>query len=677
MARYLYVMLLSIFMPLNVKTQQLQRLELPRQEMLSSQHVLQVIQDSEGFLWYATEGGGLCRDDGRQIIVFRSDAEHPNLLGSNDVACLAESGIHLIIGTFHGAYVLDKAGYTIRQLTEVDDKRVDDIIVTSDGHWWLTANKMIYEYSSKGTLQHIYTAGNKYISRLHEDAKGRLWASEWNGGLLCLKEGHFLPAPWPIDAAPTAFADAQANSLWIGTAGKGIVRYNLDKGTIEGQKQTGQIICLDLQLSTDCKSLWACTPDGLVQFQINQELTPSLNNIPTNNNIYTSRLSLDLQGNLLVANNNEPPFAVMTKPQQRWELKPRLSDLTADSIRIAHNLSTRPTALAFDEKGKLWFSTGKDIRCKTNQHALETVVLNETKDVSAMTFTIDSTLWLGTIFGTLYAYKNGGLTTDEYASNKQSDAIISLTTDSVGNLIIEYDRYIRYYNTTKRTLQQRAVEKEGVYEVELQQTTQNEYWSQPITERSIVERLPHWLTTWWMLCIYILSLSGLSLLLIHYYILRRQRHEFLKQMQVFTNQHQPGTPQEETAQIQKTEPKHDEWLQMAIAQVEAHLSDDTYNVEQLSSDLCMSRMTFYRKLQSATGQKPTEFIRTIRLRHAAQLLREGKLSITEISYATGFSSVSYFSRSFRTMFGVPPTQFTCECGNVTTTEVLSPSEMPN
>ena len=188
MARYLYVMLLSIFMPLSVKTQQLQRLELPRQEMLSSQHVLQVIQDSEGFLWYATEGGGLCRDDGRQIIVFRSDAEHPNLLGSNDVACLAESGIHLIIGTFHGAYVLDKAGYTIRQLTEVDDKRVDDIIVTSDGHWWLTANKMIYEYSSKGTLQHIYTAGNKYISRLHEDAKGRLWASEWNGGLLCLKD---------------------------------------------------------------------------------------------------------------------------------------------------------------------------------------------------------------------------------------------------------------------------------------------------------------------------------------------------------------------------------------------------------------------------------------------------------------------------------------------------------
>ena len=101
----------------------------------------------------------------------------------------------------------------------------------------------------------------------------------------------------------------------------------------------------------------------------------------------------------------------------------------------------------------------------------------------------------------------------------------------------------------------------------------------------------------------------------------------------------------------------DELLQKAIAQVEKNLSNDQYTVEELSRDLCMSRMTFYRKIQSLTGQKPTEFIRTIRLRHAAELLREGKLTVTEVSYATGFSSISYFSRSFRTMYGVPPTQF--------------------
>ena len=99
------------------------------------------------------------------------------------------------------------------------------------------------------------------------------------------------------------------------------------------------------------------------------------------------------------------------------------------------------------------------------------------------------------------------------------------------------------------------------------------------------------------------------------------------------------------------------WLKKAIDMVEQHLADEHYSVEQLSADLCMSRMTFYRKIQSATGQKPTEFIRTIRLRRAAELLHEGRLTVTEVSYATGFSSVSYFSRCFRTLFGVSPTQF--------------------
>ena len=96
---------------------------------------------------------------------------------------------------------------------------------------------------------------------------------------------------------------------------------------------------------------------------------------------------------------------------------------------------------------------------------------------------------------------------------------------------------------------------------------------------------------------------------------------------------------------------------LPISQVEAHLSDDGYSVEQLASDLCMSRMTFYRKIQSSTGQKPTEFMRTIRLRRAAELLREGQRTITEITYDTGFSSVSYFSRCFRNLYGMSPTQF--------------------
>ena len=71
----------------------------------------------------------------------------------------------------------------------------------------------------------------------------------------------------------------------------------------------------------------------------------------------------------------------------------------------------------------------------------------------------------------------------------------------------------------------------------------------------------------------------------------------------------------------------------------------------------MSRMNLYRKLQAITGQTPTEFIRTIRLKRAAQLLQDGKLNVSEVADRVGFSSSSYFTKCFKEQFGVLPTQY--------------------
>ena len=278
----------------------------------------------------------------------------------------------------------------------------------------------------------------------------------------------------------------------------------------------------------------------------------------------------------------------------------------------------------------------------------EMVVLTDTKDVSAMTFTQDGTLWLATIFGTVMSYTDGQLTTDDYASNEYGDAVTHLDVDSLERLLLVCDRYIRLYDPVRHTLRQQSREAEGIYCIELQETASNSRWSQP-QDNTIVERMPQWVL--WILIVLILILS---VLIIYIWFMNRQRKRFVEAMK------------QEVAAIEQpvdSEPANEqpafsnEWLQNAIAQVEAHLSDESYNVEQLASDLCMSRMTFYRRIQSATGQKPTEFMRTIRLRRAAELLREGRLTITEITYDTGFSSVSYFSRCFRAMYGVPPTQF--------------------
>ena len=621
MKHHRFLLLLFLLLPFAGWSQERHVLSLPRLAQLSSQHVTQVMQDSEGFLWYATEGGGLCRDDGRKITVFRSDAEHPDLLGSNDVACVAEAeGRYIIIGTYHGAYVLDKQGYGIRRLEDVDDKRVDDVIVGHNGHWWLTANKKVYEYSSDGRLLKTYAGGDKYIFRLHEDRQGRLWGVEWEGGLLRKDGERLLAMPWPLDVAPTAIDDdpAEREGLLIGTFGKGVVKYHPASATVE-MTEPGDSICM-------------------------------------------SRVTRDLQGRLLVADGLGNCHALTDGDQHMWFNGRILTRSLADSVRMARGLSSRPTALAVaprpsenlrvEEPGsgmsswgeaELWFSTGKDIRVM--KQGKEEIILPDTKDVSAMTFTKDGTLWLATIFGTLMTYKDGRLSTDHYASNEYGDGVVALDTDSIGRLVIVCDRYVRLYDPVRQTLRQQNIENENIYLVELQETQPGSRWSQP--EEEIVERMPQWV--WWALAVLMLILA---VLVAYIWQLHRQRERFLEAMKQKVAEQSPNNQP-----VNEKPTFSGEWLQHAIAKVETHLSDDSYSVEQLASDLCISRMTFYRKIQSATGQKPTEFIRTIRLRRAAELLREGRLTVTEVSYATGFSSVSYFSRCFRSMFGVPPTQF--------------------
>lgn len=544
-------------------------LSLPNREQLSSDKLLFVMQDSEGFLWYGTDGGGVCRDDGRQVDIFRSDAEHPNLLGSNNVVCMAESGSNIIIGTTHGANVLDKHDYSISRLTEVDDNRVDDILVTADGRWWLTSNKKVYEYSADGRWQKTYIIGDKYIFRLYESPKGQVWCREWEGGTLRLAKGRFV----------------RMTTAW---------------------------------------------PDS----------------------ISFNRSIADHRGSLLVSDGMGRCHALSVEEPRSWFDGTILTREQCNAIQQSLHLSARPTAVAMSKEDDCWFSTGKDIRCKKNGGE-ETVVSN-TKDVSAMAFTPDGTLWLATIYGQLYRYDKRKVATDEYGSNEYGDGVRALSVDSMGRLLLVSDRYIRLYDTRRHTLRQQSRESEGTYIIELQETKPGERWSQPRREK-VIERMPQWLTSWWMWCAYILLMAGVVSLIAYNIMLRRQRRRFF-QLIKNTVTAEGGTT-DTGSDNQPTPVVGDEWIKKVIAQVESHLGDESYTVEQLSADLCMSRMTFYRKIQSQTGQSPTEFVRTIRLRRAAVLLREGHLTVTEISYATGFSSLSYFSRCFRTMFGVPPTQY--------------------
>ncbi len=98
------------------------------------------------------------------------------------------------------------------------------------------------------------------------------------------------------------------------------------------------------------------------------------------------------------------------------------------------------------------------------------------------------------------------------------------------------------------------------------------------------------------------------------------------------------------------------FLEKCIELVEKHLEDSNYSVEQMSSALFMSRMQVYRKLKALTGDTPNHFIRTIRLKRAAQLLEKG-YTVAETTYKVGFQDLKYFRECFKKQFGVNPSEF--------------------
>lgn len=71
----------------------------------------------------------------------------------------------------------------------------------------------------------------------------------------------------------------------------------------------------------------------------------------------------------------------------------------------------------------------------------------------------------------------------------------------------------------------------------------------------------------------------------------------------------------------------------------------------------LSRVHLHRKLKTLTNQSPRDFIRNTRLRQAARLLREKKLSVAEVADLTGFCNAGSFTTSFKRLFGMTPTEY--------------------
>jgi len=100
-------------------------------------------------------------------------------------------------------------------------------------------------------------------------------------------------------------------------------------------------------------------------------------------------------------------------------------------------------------------------------------------------------------------------------------------------------------------------------------------------------------------------------------------------------------------------------LDQAIQIIENNLSNSEFDIQDFAKLMGMGRTRLFAKIKGITGQTPNDFILSIRLKKAAELLlsNEEDLNVSEIAYSVGFNTPRYFSKCFREHFGVSPSQY--------------------
>ncbi|MCM1504522.1 MAG: ATP-binding protein [Muribaculum sp.] len=103
-------------------------------------------------------------------------------------------------------------------------------------------------------------------------------------------------------------------------------------------------------------------------------------------------------------------------------------------------------------------------------------------------------------------------------------------------------------------------------------------------------------------------------------------------------------------------PLNDAFVRQAVEAVTAHLENSEFGKEEFAKEMGVSTSLLFKKIKSLTGLSIVDFIKKVRMEHAMKLMDDPSLSIGEIAYKSGFSSIGYFSTVFKKYFGKTPSE---------------------
>ncbi len=575
------------------------------------------LRDGEGYLWYGGRGTGLCRYDGYETETFRSDRQHPGLLRSNDVLCIAEQrgNAEIWFGTKEGAYILSKKDYRVRPVvvktpqdsSELADKRVSCMLAAADGTMWLSFRNQLLHFSAGAELlerfETTWRGKNRSVSSLFFDADSALWAELWNGGVIRWKKAG---GGWQTERIERSEYPGQRHSQETEEATAQMLDSVMRRQTF-GRDTTvlswARVSPVAFYVGT-YHSLYFYDGEQVKLLQGNLDKVRSMAYSEPSQSLYL----LSKSRGVCRWNGGKLTVVLDSTQFRKLQLQGDTALLLSEGVAGVSMLNLRTRELAAD-------TTTADVR------PLVTACVTDGRRQPVTFGRHELVLPEGTDFVEIC------LSTLDFEHAPQVQFAYRVDEDGVWTELPEGEHVVKMTHLPA-----------GACRLQVRATDDLGRWSAPVEVLTIVRPARWYEHTWlWVICAALCLGAGC-------YLVGKVRKA--RRPELSESAEKPQLPVADR-----------EFLDKAVAAVSDHMMDSDYSVDALAGDLCMSRANLHRRMRSVINQTPTDFIRNQRLERAAKLLRTTSCSVNEIADLVGFSYASYFTKCFKEKYGVLPKDF--------------------
>ena len=627
----------------------------------------------------------------------------------------------LWIGTFVGGvnkYIPNQFRFKhYKQLEETSNSFTKNIVRSvlrdSDGDLWAGTHGGMLKLDKVNEATRVFlndrnneaTISSNVIRALKEDASGNIWAGTWNNGLNVFNKQNQTFKRYEVisndSVGPVRAIEIDKNSnIWFGGAGL----WKFDPKTEKKQRYFNADMVPNLGIYSlyldSLDNLWLGTyQNGLVKFNISDTSFKVYKNVTTDTTSlsydHVTSITADSKGNIWLGTYGGG-LNKLDQDRQNFTRYNTSNGLLNDVIY----------GVLADEKNNIWFSSNSGLhRLNTNTNqiknfGLEYGIQNEEFNAGSVHKDSNGTFYFGGIngfneFDPEHVERHKKVADIRFTSFKILNSDKQLESISIldNHISVASEAHLKY---DQNTIELKFVElnfsgdNDNVFEYQLKGLSDS--WNFLGNKKTIVlgdldykpyqlivrskdnpskrARLnitispPIWQSNV-AYVLYILVLLAIGIFV--WFKIRRQndiRERFETQIKTLETiveeserQKQAGNVNSITLRSSNDISAHKKFLNRTIEIVEAHLTDSNFNVEAFANEIFMSKSQLYRKLKKITGFSTTEFIRMVRLKKAAQMLKNEQGSVSEIAFRVGFDNVGYFSKCFKELFGIPPSQY--------------------